>query len=61
MKRLLLPLLLAGLPLTGSAPASACAPPEEGPPRCCQSYLYYTEVAGHGVGVPDPSVKLYCD
>jgi hypothetical protein len=46
--------VLLSLPL-GSSPASACAPPAEGEPHCCEAPALYTlDVAGHPVSVPDP-------
>jgi hypothetical protein len=46
---------LLTLPL-GATPATACPQPEEGQAQCCQApYLVAVDVAGHTVGVPDPT------
>jgi hypothetical protein len=59
MRRPLAALLLAAaaayVPLAAT-PASACPQPAEGEPQCCQPrYLVTADVAGHTVGVPDPT------
>jgi hypothetical protein len=50
-------------PLLGIAPSFACAPPAEGGGTCsCVRYLYYVDIAGHRVGVPDPTFNpASCD
>jgi hypothetical protein len=58
-------LLLAGallsLPLGGTN-ASACAPPAEGEPHCCERTLVTVTVGDQSVSVPDPTFHpQWCD
>jgi hypothetical protein len=58
MRRLLPVALLLFVAPFGSAPASACAPPADEPPRCCER-LVDQDVLGHRVIVPNPT-NDYC-
>lgn len=56
MRRLLLPLALIALPLTGTTPASACAQPAEGEPTCCPPrYLLVVDEPPLSIYVADPT------
>lgn len=60
MRRLVPLLVIAALLPLGGSSASACAPPDEGPPRCCESHLVSVTVGDHTVSVPDPRIRVDC-